>query len=100
MVASLRCDRRGTGGAGALEANDNAGFTNSLWIHASSSRKSAAVCQRLAGSFARHFFTVRSKAGGMSGCSVLIAGGLVVRIAARMLDALVPSNAFRPVVIS
>ena len=39
-------------------------------IHRSSSATSCAVSQRSSGAFARHFFTTRSSAGGVSGCSV------------------------------
>ena len=50
--------------------------------------------------FARHVVTMRSSAAGVTGCSVVIAGGSTCRIAAMMLAWLFPSNAFRPVIIS
>ena len=69
-------------------------------IHASSSRRSLAVCQRRSGSFARHLLTVRSSAAGIDGSSVVRGGGSSLRI-----DAISPAwldawKARRPVSIS
>src|ERR1700739_1823949 len=69
-------------------------------IHLNSSHISLAACQRLSGSFARHFFTRRSSAGGVIGASVLMGGGSVSRILTIRLAWLLPSNAFLPVAIS
>ena len=62
--------------------------------------RSLALCQRSSGSFARHFLTTRSRAGGVIGCKAAIAAGSAVRIAAIKLARLFPENAGLPVAIS
>ena len=69
-------------------------------IHFSSVARSLALCQRSSGSFARHFLTMRSKLGGVSGCNCEIEGGSVVRIAAIRLARLLALKAGLPVTIS
>src|SRR5262245_20877178 len=72
-----RCDVDAGVGDGA-----SARALRSSPVHASSSLRSAALCQRFDGSLARHFLTTRSKTGGVRGCNVPIRGGSDVRIAA------------------
>src|SRR5580704_12195758 len=69
-------------------------------IHFNSSQTSLAACQRFSGSLARHFFTTRSRAGGVMGWSDAIDGGSDSRILAITLAEVFPSNAFLPVAIS
>ena len=69
-------------------------------IHFSSSARSLALCHLLSGSFARHFFTMRSSVGGVAGCTLEIGGGSLLMIAAINVAWLLPSNAFLPVTIS
>src|SRR5262245_56801724 len=45
-------------------------------VHLSSSARSAALCQCRSGSFSRHFMTMRSSAGGASGCRLLSDAGV------------------------
>jgi hypothetical protein len=73
---------------------------DSALIHCSSLARSLALCQRSSGSFARHFFTTRSSAGGVKGWSCEMGGGSAVRIAAIRLARLVPEKAGLPVAIS
>jgi hypothetical protein len=69
-------------------------------IHLSSLPRSAAFCQRSSGSFAKHFFTTRSSAGGDIGVTCEIGGGSSFMIE-EISDACVPpANALRPVAIS
>ncbi len=69
-------------------------------IHFSSLPRSAAVCQRSSGSFARLFLTTRSRAGGDIGETCEIGGGSSFMID-EISDACVPpENAFLPVAIS
>src|SRR5262245_22277208 len=42
---------------------------------------SRALCQRSSGSFARHFFAIRSRSRGVSGCRLDIGGGSACMIA-------------------
>jgi hypothetical protein len=50
--------------------------------------------ERLSGSFARHRVTMRSTDAGVTGRSSRIGRGSVARIAAIVLDGVLPSNAF------
>ena len=69
-------------------------------IQFNSAAKSLALCQRSSGSFARHYLTTRSSSDGAIGCSCVIAGGSLVRIAAIKLARALPANAAFPVAIS
>src|SRR5579859_1772721 len=69
-------------------------------IQLNSLARSLALCQRPSGSFARHFLTSRSRAGGVMGCKAAIGCGSEERMAAIKLAWLLPANAGLPVVIS
>src|SRR4051812_8483608 len=49
-------------------------------VHRNSLARSLAFCQRSSGSLARHFFTNRSRFGGVIDCRVEMGGGSVVRM--------------------
>ena len=93
-VAPRRTRRRRAIGAGTPACEPDSP------IHLSSLPRSAAFCQRSSGSFARHFFTTRSSAGGDIGCTVEIAGGSLDMIAVISDAWLAAENAFFPVAIS
>src|SRR5262249_48358401 len=69
-------------------------------IQLSSLDTSAAFCQRASGSFARHFLTTCSSAGGVKGCETAIGCASEERMAAIKLARLFPANAGLPVAIS
>jgi hypothetical protein len=55
-------------------------------IHLSSLAKSLALCHRSSGSFARHFLTAWSSAGGVIGFTTLIGSGSLSKIADATLN--------------
>jgi hypothetical protein len=69
-------------------------------IHRSSSDRSAADCHLFCGSLARHFFTSRSKRGGVKGVMAEIETGSRSIMAAIKVALDVPSKARFPVDIS
>src|SRR5437016_262105 len=69
-------------------------------IHFNSSHRSLATCHLFSGSLAIHFFTTRSSAGGVMGCSDDIGRGSDDMIAPITLAWLLPSKALLPVAIS
>src|SRR5713226_3359312 len=62
-------------------------------VHFSSLARSLALCHRSSGTFARHFFTAKSSAGGVIGLMVLIGSGSFSRMADATLNWLLPSKA-------
>ncbi len=95
-ASAVRGGRRRAGSAAIRAAAEDEGSA----LHSSARLRSPADCQRSSGSLARHCFTTRSSAGGVSGASAAISGGSPPMMA-EIRDAwLLPSNARRPVVIS
>ena len=82
-----RQTRRGCGTAGGMPRSPPPA------IHCSSSRRSAALCQRASGSRARHFRTTRSSAPGIFGSIADGTGGSRSRMAAATAAGVGPSNA-------
>ncbi len=86
--------------AAAVTERDGPARVPASPTHLSSAIKSAAVCHRSSGCFARHRLTIRSKTGGVIDCNSDIGLGSCPIMAAIKLAWLCPSNALFPVAIS